>query len=89
MPTATQDHYANRAFLRFVPDPACSPWDNRRIAPPKTHERPGGRGYRGLRTILFNRPAAKNALTLSMRQEFCRVIDAADRDPSVRAISNT
>ncbi len=40
----------------------------------------------GIRTILFNRPAAKNALTLSMRQEFCRVVDAADRDPSVRAI---
>jgi enoyl-CoA hydratase len=40
----------------------------------------------GVRTITFNRPSVKNALTLGMRQEFCRVIDAADRDPSVRAI---
>lgn len=40
----------------------------------------------GVRTITFDRPAVKNALTLSMRQDFCRAIDAADRDPSVRAI---
>jgi enoyl-CoA hydratase len=40
----------------------------------------------GVRTITFNRPSVKNALTLGMRQEFCRVIDAADRDPSVHAI---
>lgn len=40
----------------------------------------------GVRTITFNRPSVKNALTLGMRQEFCRVIDAADRDPAVRAI---
>jgi hypothetical protein len=35
MPSATQDHYANRAFLRFVPDPRMLTWDNRRIAPPE------------------------------------------------------
>jgi enoyl-CoA hydratase len=40
----------------------------------------------GVRTITFNRPSVKNALTLAMRQEFCRVVDAADRDPSVRAV---
>jgi enoyl-CoA hydratase len=40
----------------------------------------------GVRTITFDRPSARNALTLSMRQEFCQVVDAADRDPGVRAI---
>jgi hypothetical protein len=35
MPSATQDHYANRAFLRFVPGPRMLTWDNRRIAPPE------------------------------------------------------
>ena len=34
MPSATQDHYTNRTFLRFVPDPRMLTWDNRRIAPP-------------------------------------------------------
>jgi nitroimidazol reductase NimA-like FMN-containing flavoprotein (pyridoxamine 5'-phosphate oxidase superfamily) len=34
MPGATQDHYANRTFLRFVPGPRILTWDNRRIAPP-------------------------------------------------------
>ena len=43
----------------------------------------------GIRTITFDRPSAKNALTLSMRQEFCRMVEAADRDPSVRAIMIT
>ncbi len=33
MPTATQDHYANRTFLRFVPGSRILTWDNRRIAP--------------------------------------------------------
>ena len=33
MPSATQDHYVNRTFLRFVPDPRMLTWDNRRIAP--------------------------------------------------------
>ena len=40
----------------------------------------------GVRTITFDRPAVKNALTLSMRQEFCRAVETPDRDPSVRAI---
>jgi len=34
LPSATQDHYANRTFLRFVPGPRILSWDNRRIAPP-------------------------------------------------------
>jgi enoyl-CoA hydratase len=40
----------------------------------------------GARTITFDRASVKNALTLSMRQEFCRAVEAADTDPSVRAI---
>jgi enoyl-CoA hydratase len=40
----------------------------------------------GVRTITFNRPESKNALTLRMRQEFCAELDAADRDPRVRAV---
>jgi general stress protein 26 len=35
MPSATQDHYANRTFLQFVPGPRILTWDNRRIAPPE------------------------------------------------------
>lgn len=34
MPGATQDHYANRTFLRLVPGSRILTWDNRRIAPP-------------------------------------------------------
>jgi nitroimidazol reductase NimA-like FMN-containing flavoprotein (pyridoxamine 5'-phosphate oxidase superfamily) len=34
LPSATQDHYANRTFLRFVPGPRILTWDNRRIAAP-------------------------------------------------------
>ena len=40
----------------------------------------------GLRTITFNRPEVKNALTVAMRREFCELLDAADRDTSVRAV---
>jgi enoyl-CoA hydratase len=40
----------------------------------------------GLRTITFNRPEAKNALTVAMRREFCELLDAADRDTSVKAV---
>lgn len=40
----------------------------------------------GLRTITFNRPAARNALTVATRREFCELVDASDRDPSVRAV---
>lgn len=31
MPSAAQDHYANRTFLRFVPEPRILSWDNSRI----------------------------------------------------------
>jgi enoyl-CoA hydratase len=40
----------------------------------------------GVRTITFNRPEAKNALTVAMRREFCELLDQADRDGSVRAV---
>ena len=32
----------------------------------------------GIRTITFDRPEVKNALTVAMRREFCEVVDAAD-----------
>jgi nitroimidazol reductase NimA-like FMN-containing flavoprotein (pyridoxamine 5'-phosphate oxidase superfamily) len=35
MPSTTQDHYANRTFLRLVPGSRILTWDNRRIAPPE------------------------------------------------------
>ncbi|MCX4099014.1 pyridoxamine 5'-phosphate oxidase family protein [Nocardia sp. alder85J] len=31
LPDATRDHYAQMAYLRFVPDPRMLTWDNRRI----------------------------------------------------------
>ncbi|HZQ57492.1 MAG TPA: enoyl-CoA hydratase [Acidimicrobiales bacterium] len=40
----------------------------------------------GTRTITFNRPEAKNALSIAMRREFCELLDAADRDPEVKAV---
>jgi len=40
----------------------------------------------GVRTITFNRPDAKNALSIAMRRDFCELLDAADRDPSVTAV---
>jgi enoyl-CoA hydratase len=40
----------------------------------------------GVRTITFNRPEAKNALTVAMRREFCELLDRADRDASVTAV---
>jgi enoyl-CoA hydratase len=40
----------------------------------------------GVRTITFNRPEAKNALTVAMRREFCELLDRADRDGAVRAV---
>ena len=40
----------------------------------------------GIRTITFNRPEAKNALTAAMRNELCDVVADADRDPSIKAI---
>ena len=40
----------------------------------------------GVRTITFNRPDAKNALSIAMRREFCELLDAADRDATVNAV---
>ncbi|MFI5047968.1 MAG: enoyl-CoA hydratase-related protein [Acidimicrobiia bacterium] len=40
----------------------------------------------GIRTITFNRPDVKNALTVAMRREFCELVADADRDPEVSAI---
>ena len=40
----------------------------------------------GVRTVTFNRPQAKNALTVAMRHEFCETLDAADRDSAVKAV---
>lgn len=40
----------------------------------------------GVRTITFNRPEAKNALSIAMRREFCELLDAADRDATVNAV---
>jgi enoyl-CoA hydratase len=40
----------------------------------------------GIRAITLNRPARKNALTEAMRQRFCSLLSAAERDPAVRAL---
>lgn len=40
----------------------------------------------GVRTITFNRPEVKNALTVAMRLELCRLLEAADREPGVKAV---
>jgi enoyl-CoA hydratase len=40
----------------------------------------------GVRTITFNRPEARNALTVAMRREFCELLDVADQDASVMAV---
>ena len=40
----------------------------------------------GIRTITFDRPEARNALTVSMRQALFELIGDADLDPSVKAI---
>jgi enoyl-CoA hydratase len=39
-----------------------------------------------VRTITFDRPAARNALTTAMRAELCGLLAAADADPGVRAV---
>ena len=39
-----------------------------------------------VRTITFNRPEAKNALSIAMRRDFCDLLDAADRDAAVKAV---
>jgi enoyl-CoA hydratase len=40
----------------------------------------------GVRTITFNRPEFKNALTVAMRRELCRLLAAADAEPAVKAV---
>ncbi len=40
----------------------------------------------GIRTITFHRPEARNALTVAMRRQFCDLVDAVDRDPTLRAL---
>jgi enoyl-CoA hydratase len=39
-----------------------------------------------VRIITFDRPEARNALTLDMRHQFCELLDAADQDTSVKAV---
>jgi enoyl-CoA hydratase len=39
-----------------------------------------------IRTITFNRPEVKNALTVAMRDELCARLDEADLDPGIRAV---
>jgi enoyl-CoA hydratase len=40
----------------------------------------------GVRTITFDRPEAKNALTIAMRAELCALLDDADLDPAVKVV---
>jgi enoyl-CoA hydratase len=40
----------------------------------------------GVRIITFNRPEARNALTFAMRREFCDLVDATERDSSLKAL---
>jgi enoyl-CoA hydratase len=40
----------------------------------------------GLRTITFNRPEVKNALTAAMRTRLCELVEAADADAATRAV---
>jgi enoyl-CoA hydratase len=39
-----------------------------------------------VRTVTFDRPDVKNALTRALRAELCDLLDATDRDPAVRAV---
>ena len=39
-----------------------------------------------LRTIVFDRPRARNALTKAMREELCALLAAAERDDTVSAV---
>jgi enoyl-CoA hydratase len=39
-----------------------------------------------VRIITFDRPEARNALTLDMRHQFCELLDAADQDASIKAV---
>ncbi len=40
----------------------------------------------GVMTVTIDRPAVRNALTLAMRNELCRLMSAAERDPHVRVV---
>ena len=40
----------------------------------------------GVRTIVLARPRARNAMTLAMRERFCRLLADAERDPGVRVV---
>jgi enoyl-CoA hydratase len=40
----------------------------------------------GIRVITFNRPEAKNALTVAMRTELCDLLIDSDADPAVRVV---
>src|SRR5687767_1651217 len=40
----------------------------------------------GIRVIVFNRPAARNALTGAMRRDLCDVLSASDVDKSIKAV---
>ncbi len=40
----------------------------------------------GVRTITFNRPEAKNAMTMAMRQRFCALLSEAEQLSELRAV---
>lgn len=39
-----------------------------------------------IRLITLNRPEARNALTVAMRQELCELLAACDQDPNLKAV---
>ena len=40
----------------------------------------------GVRTITFNRPEAKNAMSMAMRERFCALLSEAEQAPDIRAV---
>jgi enoyl-CoA hydratase len=40
----------------------------------------------GIRTITFDRPEVKNAMSSAMRSQFCDTLSEAERDPAIRAV---
>ena len=40
----------------------------------------------GVRTFTFNRPEAKNAMTLAMRERLCALLSDAEQSPEIRAV---
>jgi enoyl-CoA hydratase len=40
----------------------------------------------GVRTITFNRPEAKNAMSMAMRERFCALLSEAEQSPDIRAV---